>query len=349
MTTEVLGAPNDGLTTKLVRLWDRSMHVAARLGYAMPLANPERYRVQLHRNVVYREPGGRAHRLDVYRPWTRERTPTLMYVHGGGFALLSKDTHRVMALSFAARGYTVFNINYRVGPRHLYPAALEDSATALEWVLEHAAEYGADPKRIVLAGESAGANLVTALAYCVTHPRPEPFAKRLFERNIALSAVLPIYGLLDLHDMERFNHPRLSRLLKMAIHRAGRAYVGSPLRRNVARAPLASPLRLLEEPAPAGARPLPPFFVACGTADPLFVDSKRLERALAARGASCEFSIHPGEIHGFNAMVWRQEARAKWDAAFRFLQRHVPPPGASQAPGPLEGRDSLPHGAHARA
>ena len=313
--------------SKLVKLWDWGMNTAARVGYSMPFADPERYRVQLHRNIPYRDSGKRSHLLDVYRPWTRSGTPAVLYVHGGGFAVLSKETHRVMALAFASRGYTVFNINYRLGPRHRYPAAIQDAAAALEWVMDHAAEYGADPNRIILAGESAGANLVTALTIAATEPRPELFARRLYQRNPHIAAVLPIYGLLDLHDLERFNHPRLQRWLKMAIHRAARAYVGRPVRKYAPRAPLASPLRLLEQPKPKGARPLPPMFVACGTADPLFVDSKKLQTVVRARGGICELSIHPGEIHGFNAMVWRREARAKWRAAFRFLDRYVLPAG----------------------
>jgi acetyl esterase len=175
----------------------------------------------------------------------------------------------------------------------------------------------------MLAGESAGANLVTALAYCATHPRPESFAHAVYDADLRLRGVLPIYGLLDLHELERFDHPRLSPLLKIAIHRAAAAYVGRPVRENAPRCPLASPLRLLAEPPPPGARALPPFFAACGTADPLLCDSKRLKEVIEARGASCELSVHPKEIHGFNAMIWRRAARAKWRAAFRFISRHL--------------------------
>ena len=78
--------------------------------------------------------------------------------------MLSKDTHRVMALAYARRGYVVFTINYRLGPEHLFPAPLEDASPhALVWVREHCARFGGDPSRLAIAGESAGANLVTAL------------------------------------------------------------------------------------------------------------------------------------------------------------------------------------------
>lgn len=314
------------LERKAAKLWDWGVHAVARVGYSLPFGDPQRYRVQLHRNIPYRPTGKRSHLLDVYRPWAPQSTPAVLYVHGGGFSALSKDTHRVMALSFAARGYTVFNINYRLGPRHRYPAPIEDAAAALEWVMDHAAEYGADPARIILAGESAGANLVMALAICCAEPRPELFARRLFERSPQLAAVLPSYGLLDMQDLERFNHPRLPRLVRMLICAAAGAYVGRPVRKYASLAPLASPLRILAAGAPPGSRPLPPTFAACGTADPLLIDSKRLQRVLRARGGVCELSVHPGEIHGFNVLVWRREAKAKWRAMFRFLERHVARP-----------------------
>ncbi len=299
------------------------LHAGARLAYLGPGADPDSYGVDLVHDVPYRPTGSRAHLLDVYRPRSLTPRATVLYVHGGGWAVLSKDTHRVMALAFASRGYLVFNINYRLGPKHRYPDPLEDAAAALEWASDHAAEYGGDPSRLAVAGESAGANLVTALAYIATHPRPEAFARRVYDRNVPLKACLPIYGLLDMHELERFDHPRLSRVLKMGIHRAAAAYVGRPVRKRAAASPLASPLRLLAESPPPEARQLPPFFAAVGTKDPLYPDSKRLQRVLEARNVTCELSIHPGEIHGFNAMVWRREARAKWRALFRFLEQHL--------------------------
>lgn len=321
----------------LNRTWDRAVHQLAGALYALPPTRPARFGVQLIRDVAYAPTGSRAHLLDVYRPMGKARGVPVLYVHGGGFAVLSKDTHRVMALAFASRGYTVFNVNYHLGPRYHYPVPLDDVSMALDWVAKNAGRYGADPRRVVLAGESAGANLVTALAYAATHPRPEPFAKRVWDAPLELAAVVPVYGLHDMHDLERFAHPRLSRLLRAAIVHAAASYVGRPVALRAAEAPLASPLRLLRQPAPPDARPLPPFFIACGTADPLLIDSKALLRALRSRGVTCDLSVHPREIHGFNAMVWRKEARAKWRALFDFLDARVPSRDRSGSGLALEG------------
>lgn len=306
------------------RTIDLGAHLASRLIYALPVAHPRFYGVDVDLNVPYRNTGSAAHTLDVYRPRTAERPPAIMYVHGGAFSTLSKDTHRVMALNLAARGYVVFNINYRLGPTHAYPAPLEDAAAALHWVETNAAQHGADPTRIVLAGESAGANLVTALATSAIEPRPEPFARTIYDRNPPIRAVLAIYGLLDLHDIHRFTtHPRLMPWLKAMIVDAGTAYVGRPIRERALDAPLASPLRILAAPPSDLARTPPPFFAAAGTADPLLDDSRRLQTALEGRGGLCRLEIFPGEIHGFNALVWRKAAQDKWRAVSEFLRHHV--------------------------
>lgn len=303
---------------------DLGAHLASRIIYALPVAHPALYGVDVDLNVPYRASGDPAHTLDVYRPSVSGRPPALLYVHGGAFSTLSKDTHRVMALNFAARGYVVFNINYRLGPTHPYPAPLEDAAAALHWVETNAARFGADPNRLVLAGESAGANLVTALATSSIEPRPEEFARTIYERNPPIRAVLAIYGLLDFHDMHRFTtHPRLMPWLKAIIIDAGTAYVGRPIRARALDAPLASPLRILSAPPSGAARTPPPFFAAAGTADPLLDDSRRLQVALERRGGLCQLEIFPGEIHGFNALVWRKAAQDKWRAVGEFLRHHV--------------------------
>ncbi len=303
---------------------DLGAHLASRVIYALPVAYPGFYGVDVEFDVPYLDSPNPAHTLDVYRPRGAGRPPAVMYVHGGAFSTLSKDTHRVMALNFAARGYVVFNINYRLGPTFGYPAPLEDAAAALHFVETNAARYGADPSRIILAGESAGANLVTALATSLIEPRPEPFARTIYERNPPIRAVLAIYGLLDLHDIHRFTtHPRLMPWLKAMIVDAGTAYVGRPIRVRAVDAPLASPLRILSGPPSDLARTPPPFFAAAGTADPLLDDSRRLQTALEARGGLCRLEIFPGEIHGFNALVWRKAAENKWRAVGEFLRHHV--------------------------
>lgn len=284
--------------------------------------------VHVERNVPYRRSGRRSHLLDVYRRKDAiGRLPSIVYIHGGAFSMMSKDTHRIMAYVLAAQGYQVFNVNYRLGPVHAYPRPLKDAMAALEWVLDNGAKYGADTAKLAVIGESAGANLTAALAYCATHPRPEPFARSLFERDARLSCVAPLYGLLDLHDVERFwrdplKKQRMPGWIKGEIRGTAYSYLGRRTSRTL-QFPIASPLRLFEAPPPRGSRPLPPFFTTVGTADPLLPDTIRLSDALHKRGVPCDLHVFRGEIHAFNVMLWRAAARAQWGALFDFLESHM--------------------------
>lgn len=313
---------------------DRAVHAFARIRYAMPDARPGRFGIAIHRDIPYGPGPGLSHRLDVYAP-TRPRRPmpVVMYVHGGGFAMLSKDTHRVMALAIARAGYLVFNINYRQGRGHTYPEPLEDACLALAWVRDHCARYGGDPERLCVAGESAGGNLVTALAVACSYRRPEPFARALFDADVRLRAVIATYGFLDLGHTETYlAHPRMSRWTKALLRDAARSYLGHDLATAVETFPMASPLRVIEAGPPA--RPLPPFFVSVGTRDPLLRCSKRLKAALDGLGTECELHVAPGEIHGYDAMMWRPSARAKWRAAHVFLDRHLKAAGVAEREAP---------------
>src|SRR5690606_19950168 len=106
----------------------------------------------------------RAQRLDVYLPRNRPTgAPILLYLHGGGFQGGSKVLGGLPLLyRMASRGWVCASANYRL--RTAYGNSLTDARQALDWLREHAEEFGADPSRIVLAGGSAGAHLATTIA-----------------------------------------------------------------------------------------------------------------------------------------------------------------------------------------
>jgi acetyl esterase len=306
--------------------------VLSTLRYALPDARPRRFAVEVHPNRVYGEKTAH-HRLDVYVPTRAERPlATVMYVHGGGFTMLSKNTHRVMALSLARRGFLVFNVDYRLGPRHRYPAQLQDTAQALLYVRDTAARYGGDPERIGLAGESAGANLVTALALATSHRFDDAFARTLFDSGITLRGVAATYGFHDLTDIDGYlARAKIASWAREIIRGSAHGYVGKDVRRAAREAPLTSPLLLLESDR-VFTRPLPPFFIDAGTKDPLLDQSRRLAHALDVRKVPCEFHLMPGEIHGYDAMVWRPAAQAKWRAVSAFFRRNMRPEVSLKVP-----------------
>lgn len=96
----------------------------------------------------------------VYVPEAAGALPLVVFFHGGGWVMGTLDTYDVVCRALAnAAGAVVASVGYRLAPEHRFPAALEDSWVALRWAHEHGAEWGADPDRLAVAGESAGGNL----------------------------------------------------------------------------------------------------------------------------------------------------------------------------------------------
>ncbi|MBP9112595.1 MAG: alpha/beta hydrolase [Polyangiaceae bacterium] len=301
------------------RALDVVAHAVTSVRYKLPDARPKTFGLVRTRNVRYGQE--KEHTLDVYRPEDATGLlPTVVYIHGGAFSMLSKDTHCVMGYQLAKRGYAVFNVNYRLGSKNPFPTPLLDAIRALEWVVERASEHGGDPSQLFLAGESAGGNLVTTLALLRSFSRPEEFATRFFEKQIPLAGVIATYPLLDFYGLRDLRaHPRHSYFIRQAMFDAAYGYLAKDAF-SLDRSPLlASPLRLLESDEPTRTS-LPPFFVSVGTRDPLISHSKRLKAALDARDVPCELEIAPGEIHGYDALIWRDAARTKWHRAHRFLE-----------------------------
>lgn len=306
---------------------ERFFHSLARVGQLHPRSDPAVHGVEVLRDLSYAGVGprfdSRSHRLDVYRP-ASATSPlrTILYIHGGAFQSLSKDTHWIMGLGFARQGYLVLMINYRLAPKYKFPAAAQDVAEAFQWAVSHAADFGGDPNRIIIAGESAGANLATALTLMTCFERPEAWAADVFATGVVPAACLPACGLLQVSDAGRFaRRRRMPRLIRDQIESCERALLHGAAP-GIGGKDLADPLVMLESPAQP-ARDLPPFFALVGTRDPLLDDTRRLEAALRARGADVEARYYPRGVHGFHAVPVLPYARQSWSDQFAFLDRVV--------------------------
>ncbi|MCB9963760.1 MAG: alpha/beta hydrolase [Rhodospirillales bacterium] len=130
-----------------------------------------------------------AQRLDVYvpEPGNGKPAPVLIYVHGGGWHNGDKKMHKVLNPStYTDAGVILVSINYRLSPQYQHPAHVQDCAAAVRWVVDHINEYGGNPHNIILAGHSAGAQIVALLG---TNP------KYLKEQQLPLTAfraVMPV-------------------------------------------------------------------------------------------------------------------------------------------------------------
>ena len=322
-------------------IFDKGLTGVSYLGRLHPRARPAHHGVEVIRNVPYLPSGQSDHLLDIYIPRSLSPDlvpgrdpavyaaphPVVLYIHGGAFRILSKDTHWVMALAFARRGFLVFSINYRLAPRHPFPAALQDAAAALQFVCQKAGDYQGDLSRLVLAGESAGANLVTALSLLSLLPQEAPWARAVHESGVVPRVVLPMCGILQVSDAERFSRrKRLPLWIQDRLSETSEAYIGQV--RDHAAISLADPLCLLEDLAargetlPSGRRP-PAYFASVGTRDPLLDDTRRLARALGRLGIAHQARYYEDEVHAFQALVFRRQAQRAWADTYAFLAEHL--------------------------
>jgi acetyl esterase len=272
------------------------------------------------------------HRVDVLRtrgePAVR---PIVFHVHGGGFRILSKETHGGVAARYARAGFLVFNVDYRLAPANPYPAAVSDVHQAYLWLLENAASFGGDPDRLVLAGESAGANLILGLTLSTVTRRSEPWATPVFDAGVVPRAIQPICGFLQSTDTARYGRElpigAIARQRMDVIERhyfAGRS-PDVPL-------DYADPLVMLEalsEPV----RPFPPTLAPCGTTDPVADDTRRLATQLERLGAGRALWVE-GAVHGFHALPL-PGAEIAWDALLAHA-RETTVHSHSIVPGGLE-------------
>ena len=104
-------------------------------------------------------------KLDLYLPAGRPAhpRPVIVYLHGGGWHRGSKDDGRRLAFHFAAQGYAVACVDYRLSSDAEYPAQLEDSKSAVRWLRDNAGRYGLDPDHIGVVGVSAGGHLAALM------------------------------------------------------------------------------------------------------------------------------------------------------------------------------------------
>jgi len=125
--------------------------------------------------------------LRIYRPLgagaspARASTlPALVYYHGGGWTIGDLDTHDVLCRELCnAGGTVVVAVDYRMGPEHRFPAAVDDCIAATSWVHRQASELGIDPTRLAVGGDSAGGNLAAVVSIAARDAGTLPIAYQL--------------------------------------------------------------------------------------------------------------------------------------------------------------------------
>jgi acetyl esterase len=223
----------------------------------------------------------------VYRPSAAQDLPALVYFHGGGFVICNLDTHdRTCRMLANASGCVVISVDYRLAPEHKFPAAAEDAYSATRYVSEHASEFGIDPSRIAVGGDSAGGNLATVVAM-MARDRGGP----------ALKFQLLLYPVTDFTEhatqSERdYGHGYF--LDEEMMDWFADQYFATEADRH---SPYGSPSKASD------VRGLPPAMVVTGECDPLRDQGEAYAETLRSAGVPVVLKRYEGMIHPFVALA----------------------------------------------
>jgi acetyl esterase len=302
-------------------IFNAGVHALCTISKLHPATNPRLRGVEVLNDVAYGSSASEAHLLDVYRPaHATGPLPAIVYVHGGSFQRLSKEVYWFVALTYARHGFVVFNVNYRLAPRNRFPAALVDVCEAVRWVTANGHRYGADPERLVLAGDSAGANLVMGVCIAASYRRAEPWCERIWSTGVKPRAAIVAGGVLHVSRREPIKYDDgVPAWIRDAVADIPGAYLPA----NDTSPELADPLVVLERSGPPE-RPLPALFAPLGSKDPFGSDTFRLRRAVQRIGGSCDVTVYDGGIHCFHVLFpWQKRSYRCWMEQIDFVRRHT--------------------------
>jgi acetyl esterase len=245
----------------------------------------------------------------VYDPrGVRGPTPAVLFFHGGGWVMGSLSTHDGLCRRLAAlTGLPVVAVDYRLAPEYPYPAAIEDSRAALDWLFTAGDVHGLDVTKVVLAGDSAGGQLAASLAIenaQRSHPLP-------------VAAQVLVYPITDV-TMSTSSYERVTEgfpLVADTMAWFADLYLPEGTDRT---SPDISPLC---SQLPAG---LAPAFVLTVENDPLADEGAAYAAAMAQAGAEVHYQHLPGYAHGVFTSAGRiARGEQKVEEIAAFIRDHA--------------------------
>lgn len=228
--------------------------------------------------------------------------PVILYLHGGGYGLGSIETHRdLVARICRASRASALSLEYRLAPEHRFPAQIDDALAGYRFLLQQ----GTDPRKIVVAGDSAGGGLTIALLV-----KLRDSGELLPAAGVCLSPWVDLEGLGESVD----TNDRYDYISRRALLQYRKRFVDDD---NV-RHPLAAPLY-------ADLRRLPPLLVQVGSAEALLDDSRRIVDRAHSAGVDVTFRIWEDMIHVWQLFAFMvPQGSAAIDEIGAFIRERVP-------------------------
>jgi len=213
---------------------------------------------------------------ELHTPPGADTSRVIMYVHGGGYVIGSLKSHRATVAELArAGGCRALAVDYRLAPENPYPAAVEDSVAAYNWLCSS----GYEPAKIVIAGDSAGGGLTAGTLVALRDAsQPLPAA------GVCISPWVDLEATGESYESRKDIDPMVTREL---IAPMGNAYVGEG---GDLKATTACPIH-------ADLTGLPPLLIQVGSAEVLFSDAETLAKNAEAAGVEATLEEWPDMVH----------------------------------------------------
>lgn len=235
----------------------------------------------------------------MYKPQGKGPFPVVVYFHGGGWVIADIDVYDASPRSLASQTKAIFIApEYRQAPENKFPAAHDDAFAAYQWVLKNAESFGGDPKRIAVAGESAGGNLALNVAIMARDKGLQVPTHELL--------VYPVAGT-DMNNASYKENVNAKPLNKAMMGWFMDQYLRNPNDKTDPRIDLMK----------ANFRGLSPATIITAEIDPLRVEGKVLSEKMEAQGIDVTYRNYEGVTHEFFGMapVLKEAQEAQMEAS----------------------------------
>src|SRR6266542_4812567 len=127
-------------------------------------AAPTQTILNVTRDLPYAQPADPRQKVDIYAPEGAKNLPVVFWIHGGGWQAGDRTDIQIKPQAFVDKGFVFVSTGYRLLPDVDMGTIIRDVAKSVRWVHDHIAEHGGDPKRILVMGHSAGAQLAALIS-----------------------------------------------------------------------------------------------------------------------------------------------------------------------------------------
>lgn len=253
--------------------------------------------------------GARALKMDIMIPAAAGKRPLVVYAPGGGFVLNNKEGALNLRTYVAEAGFVVASINYRTAlDGATYVDGVADVKQAIRWLRAHADEYGIDPERVAIWGESAGGYLAAMVGLTDSDPKYDRGGN--LDQSSRVQAIVDKFGPTDLSTIAADFDEETRRDYARPSPTIG--YVGGLTPDGKLNDPASDPVDHIKESPIKGS--VPPFLILHGTQDRLVSPSQtlRLHNALRAAGSDSTRYLIDGGNHGDLAFLGDIKAGLSW-------------------------------------